>query len=765
MAKRSGRRPAKSTPARSGPSRAARPARLARPTRVTGTTRPIRETPLVAREIYGIAAFATGLVLLIALLRGAEGLLTGPVAVLLRYAFGIGSYLLPLMLIGWGLTFFVGDAATWREGRIAAGLAVVLVAVIGLAHMGVGPKDRFAAEALRSHGGVIGAALVHGLTLLLGRIPSYVVLLAAVLCGIVATSLLSVRSTVGRAVQCVRRVLQSSGEASAGRGEGTGGAAARVGSGRRRLADTGAGGSPEPTERLAPAKEARPEPRFTTSFEVESAKPTEQLELASATEAAGQGYRLPPLTLLKRTRPRPAGHKRTVEECKRLLVQTLADFDVEATIEDVVVGPTVTLFELAPAPGVKVNRIQALARDIGLALATAEVRIAPIPGKAALGVEVPNEARDLVTVGDVLASEQAQAAPSVLSVAIGKDTAGNAVLADLGDMPHLLIAGATGQGKSVAINAILVSLLVRATPRQVRLILIDPKRIELAAYRDLPHLLVPVTSEAKKAANALMWAVSEMEERYKRLESVGAKKIEHYNAIVAKRTDDELEPLPYIVIVIDELADLMMVSSVEVEGAVQRLSQMARAVGIHLVLATQRPSTDVITGLIKANITTRIAMKVGSSIDSRVILDQPGADKLVGKGDMLLLQPERGKPLRVQGAYVSELEIEQVVAYIKQQAEPDYHEEILAAVEQHVELAYDDPMLARAIELVLSTEMGSTSMLQRRLKLGYTRAARLMDMMEQLGIVGPPDGSKPREVLISEEAWRAMQGDGPEEAS
>lgn len=709
----------------------------------------------VSREVYGIAAVATSLVLGLTLAVGSDGMLVRPISAVLRYAFGVGAYLLPVLLLAWGLTFFF-LRIEWREDRVAAGLAVMFLSAIGLAHMAVPMVSMFDRVAYESHGGVVGAALAYGLTTLLGQLGSYVVLLAGMLAGAVLTSLFSVSGTVERLGAGVLKLAQRQG---AQTGPAAADAAARKAASRRRLASMREAVG-ETTERLtSPVKEAI-EPAFQQTTEASPDGLSEQLALTQVPK--GEGYHLPPMTLLKRTRERPAGQQRTVDDYKRLLVQTLADFDVEATIGEVVVGPTVTVFEVVPAPGVKVGRIQALSRDIGLALATSDVRIAPVPGKAALGVEVPNEARDLVTVGDVLAAPDAAPHAPPLTVAIGKDTAGNPVVADLGDMPHLLIAGATGQGKSVSINAILVTLLMRTTPAQVRLILIDPKRIELAAYRDLPHLLVPVVVESKKAASALQWAVAEMEHRYRELEAAGVRKLDQYNAAVAKGTDPRVEAkeeLPYIVIVIDELADLMMISSAQVEGAVQRLSQMARAVGIHLVLATQRPSTDVITGLIKANITTRVAMKVGSSIDSRVILDSPGADKLVGKGDMLLMQPERGKPLRVQGAFVSEEEIEAIVTYIKSQAEPEYHEEILEDAGGSGGLECDDPMLEQAIEVVLATQMGSTSMLQRRLKLGYTRAARLMDMMEQLGIVGPPDGSKPREVLMDEDTWRIVRGE------
>ena len=428
-------------------------------------------------------------------------------------------------------------------------------------------------------------------------------------------------------------------------------------------------------------------------------------------------------------------------------------------------GPTVTLFEIDIAKGVKVNRITVLADDLALALAASTVRIlAPIPGKSLVGVEVPNERRTTVTLGDVIGGTP-QGVGGPLMLAIGKDVAGDSVVADLSTMPHLLIAGSTGTGKSVCINAILVSLIMRSTPAEVRLILIDPKRIELSLYNGVPHLYVPVVTEPKEAASALAWAVSEMDSRLKKMQKAGARNIGMYNGLVQEgRAPEGAEEMPYLVIVIDELADLMMVAAKEVEDSICRLAQLARAAGIHLVVATQRPSTDIITGLIKTNIVNRIAFAVASSIDSRVILDQPGAEKLVGKGDMLYSTPEWHKPKRIQGAFVSEDEISAVVDHLKkQQAEPDYHDEILhlrvASVGGGIEGDEDDdPLLWEAADIVVASGIGSTSLLQRRLKVGYARAGRIMDMLEMKGLVGPPDGSKPREVLADIEDLESDQG-------
>jgi S-DNA-T family DNA segregation ATPase FtsK/SpoIIIE len=421
------------------------------------------------------------------------------------------------------------------------------------------------------------------------------------------------------------------------------------------------------------------------------------------------------------------------------------------------------MYEIELDPGIKVNRVTALSDDLALALAAPTVRIlAPIPGKSYVGIEVPNVGRSTVTLGDVLYGP-AMNDPRPLLLAIGKDVAGDQILADLAPMPHLLIAGATGTGKSVCVNALITSLLMRATPAELRLILIDPKRIELSLYNGIPHLYVPVVTEAKEAASALHWAVGEMELRLKKLGKVGARNVAQYNTLVrAGKGPDGATELPYLVIVIDELADLMMVAAREVEDSVVRLAQLARAAGIHLIVATQRPSADIITGLIKANITNRIAFAVSQGIDSRVILDQSGAEKLVGKGDLLFSTQEWSKPKRIQGAFVSEEEIIAVVAHLKAQADPDYHEEILhlkvgAGTAAGATEGDDDPLLWEAADIVVTSGLGSTSMLQRRLKVGYARAGRIMDMLEARGVVGQPDGSKPREVLVDVEDLESLK--------
>jgi len=515
-------------------------------------------------------------------------------------------------------------------------------------------------------------------------------------------------------------------------------------------------------------KRGRKGPKEVSGLPIEGDAEPEQLEIALPPDAAPSNWKLPTLKLLDRS-DSEAIDRRVVEETGRRLEHALAEHGVETRLVGMTVGPTVTRFELELGPGVKVARVTSLHKDIAYAMATPDVRIlAPIPGKQAIGVEIPNARKQLVTVGDILASAEARNAVHPLEVAIGRDIDGRSVMANLAGMPHILIAGATGAGKSSCLNSLLTSILMRSTPDQVRMILVDPKRVEMGQYNKLPHLLTEVVTNPKKAANALAWAVREMERRYDLLANCGFRDITGYNAAFDR---GELQPglgedvtyhrLPFILVVIDELADLMMVAARDVEESVCRLAQMARAVGIHLVIATQRPSVNVITGLIKANVPSRIAFAVSSLTDSRVILDQPGAERLLGKGDMLLLGPSSSIAQRVQGSWVNESEVRQVVAHWRRQApEVTYDEQVLGTDEATPGGSGsgsgsgggdgdDDDLVAQAMELVVRSQLGSTSMLQRKLRVGFARAGRLMDLLEQRGVVGPSTGSKARDVLMT----------------
>lgn len=471
-------------------------------------------------------------------------------------------------------------------------------------------------------------------------------------------------------------------------------------------------------------------------------------------------FKLPSLDLLDAPPPiEERKIKDNLEESSRILEETLQDFGVEAKVVRVDQGPVITRYELEPAAGVKVNKITTLSDDISLAMKAQSVRIvAPIPGKGTVGIEVPNTSSEMVFLKDVLASDEFQKSDYKLTLALGKDISGNAVITDLAVMPHLLIAGTTGSGKTVCVNTLILSLLFRYTPNEVKFIMVDPKMVELAVYNGLPHLICPVVTDAKKVQGALSWVVNEMEGRYRMFAKIGARNIDSYNEKIGDLpvpSEESAEPAPkklsYIIVIIDELADLMAVAQANIENAIMRLAQLSRAVGIHIVLATQRPSVDVITGVIKANFPARISFKVASKVDSRTVLDMNGADKLLGRGDMLFIEPGASKPVRAQGSLVSDKEIDKVVNFIKAQAEPMYNEEILVNIEAKStsggRVMEKDELFDEAVKMVIETKQASVSMLQRRLGLGYTRAARLIDFMEQEGIVGPYRGSKPREIL------------------
>ena len=479
-------------------------------------------------------------------------------------------------------------------------------------------------------------------------------------------------------------------------------------------------------------------------------------------------YNFPPVSLLQEPAPQGKGAtRRQLDLIADKLEKTLMSFGVEAKVTNITRGPTVIRYELTPAVGVKVSKIVNLADDIALNLAAKSIRIeAPIPGKGTVGIEVPNDTKEAVYIKDVIVSDKFKKAESKLAFALGKDTSGDVTIGDIAKMPHVLVAGATGSGKSVCINSILTSILYKAKPSEVKLILIDPKMVELSGYNGIPHLLIPVVTDPKKAAGALDWAVNEMESRYAKFAEAGVKEIKGYNKLMER--DASGKRLPQIVIVIDELADLMMVCANDVETSICRIAQKARAAGMHLVIATQRPSVDVITGVIKANIPSRIAFTVSSQVDSRTILDQVGAETLLGKGDMLYFPTGEMKPQRMQGAFVSETEVENIVTFIKGSSEAKYSEDIIEHIEKQgkVNKGVEDPdaeeddadaLLDAAIELVVDMGQASASMLQRRFKIGYSRAGRIVDQMEARGIVSGYEGSKPRQVLITKEEWEELK--------
>ncbi|MEJ7583746.1 MAG: DNA translocase FtsK [Acidimicrobiales bacterium] len=645
------------------------------------------------------------------------------------------------------------------------GGVVLCLAGLGLLHLGRGaPAFAEGGSALRDGAGAVGAAVGEPLQAGLATVGAAFVLVMALLGGLLLVSRTSLPTAL--------RITAA----------GLGPAVATLGRAIGSLFHVGSEGGPPADDTPDPpsaspriydqdsdrslATELGPEPRTAPLPEPDVAP--EQLEIALGPAGQPSVWKLPPAKLLAHTGAQ-AVDRSAVEETGRGLEHALAEHGVETRLVGMTVGPTVTRYELELGPGVKVARVTSLHKDIAYAMATPDVRIlAPIPGKQAIGVEIPNARKQLVTVGDILVSEEARRAVHPLEVAVGRDIAGKSVLTNLATMPHVLIAGATGAGKSSCINSLITSILMRSTPDQVRMILVDPKRVELVQYNRLPHLLTEVVTNPKKAANALAWAVREMERRYDLLSEAGFRDLNGYNAafdrgeLAPEKTDGhQYVRLPFILIIVDELNDLMMVAARDVEDSITRIAQMARAVGIHLVVATQRPSVNVITGVIKANIPARWAFAVSSLADSRVILDQPGAERLLGRGDMLLLGPASSIPKRIQAAWVTEDEVRKVAAHwIRQAPEVSYDEHVQGSEAGPGSGAGagggsgdedDEELVAQAMELIVRSQLGSTSMLQRKLRVGFARAGRLMDLLEQRGVVGPSEGSKARAVLMTVE--------------
>jgi S-DNA-T family DNA segregation ATPase FtsK/SpoIIIE len=821
-------------------------------------------------DLWGIALLTTGVLGAMAIYADALGPAGHGVRTDLGSLLGFGRFVLPAAFAAAGIMIFAGRS--WRErsepepARLGLGLALTLAGVGGLAELAGGSPPLGAAPSrLAGAGGWIGVAVGRPLEDALGEWGASVVLVAVLAVALVVFTGVSVREgahgvtvlsrTVSGLFRRDREETDSSNEdALAGFKPGAGPETGETGALTvQKPAEQDIHGATDPAAFDAEAAPATSEtsggvPGVPPPTEVSDARETvgavtsgrpggppvaptagaHQLELNLGVPAGE--WRLPPTKLLSRSRPQQLDRSE-VAAAGAALVAALAVHGVDTRLVGYTVGPTVTRFELELASGVKVARVTSLAKDIAYSMASPDVRIlAPIPGRSAIGVEVPNRRRQLVTLGDVLSSEEARRAGHPLEVALGRDIAGRSVMTNLAEMPHILISGATGAGKSSCINSLVTSILMRATPEEVRMILVDPKRVELGQYNGLPHLLTQVVVDPKKAANALAWAVAEMERRYDILAEAGMRDITGYNEAVglgeleegeafadadasadadadasaeshpsvrssSAKCEDSLgssvsgpaewsdsaeelstvegassavaapkmpmdsvhlrRHLPYVLVVVDELNDLMMVAARDVEESVCRIAQMARAVGIHLVLATQRPSVDVITGLIKANIPSRLAFSVSSLADSRVILDQPGAERLIGKGDMLLLGASSSVPRRIQGPWVTQSEVRAVVAHWRRQRQPDYIEGVASSTETSLGAnavgEEDEELLTAAMELVVRSQLGSTSMLQRKLRVGFSRAGRLMDLLERRGIVGPSEGSKARAVLMTPE--------------
>jgi S-DNA-T family DNA segregation ATPase FtsK/SpoIIIE len=683
-------------------------------------------------------------------------------------AVGRLAILTPVLLAFFAFRFFKSPDDKAANGRIIIGSLLLITSSTALVHIINPTSVGTGATAMREGGGWIGYGISTPLVALVTdilAIPILILIFLFSLLVVTATPLSSVMAFLGQIFGTSRAKITSViEERREKRSESF------------EISETPPFESPLVQEfvnhpdQSSGEDEPIDEEDFDQEFTVEIPKPEEPKKAARPVQlllSSTDSYVLPAMDLL-RSGPPSKGKSKANDTVVESLTEVFAQFEIDCEVTGFMRGPTVTRYEVELGSGVKVEAITALTKNIAYAVASSDVRIlSPIPGKSAVGIEIPNSDREIVSLGDVLRSGVAGNDHHPMLIALGKDVEGNFVCANLAKMPHLLVAGATGAGKSSMINSLVTSILMRATPNDVRLILIDPKRVELNAYEGIPHLMAPIITNPKKAAEALAWVVREMDIRYDDLSTYGFRHVDDFNKAVrsgkltaAPDAESPLEPYPYLLVVIDELADLMMIAAREVEDSIVRITQLARAAGIHLVIATQRPSVDIVTGLIKANIPSRLSFATSSLADSRVILDSPGAEKLVGQGDGLFLPMGASKPVRIQGAYVSEREIESIVNHVKEQLKPMYREDILKPVATNRviedDVGDDLDLLLQAVELVVTTQFGSTSMLQRKLRVGFAKAGRLMDLMESRGIVGPSEGSKARTVLVKPEELESV---------
>ncbi|MFL1426633.1 MULTISPECIES: DNA translocase FtsK [unclassified Nocardiopsis] len=761
--------------------------------------------PDLRRDGAGLLLLAAGVLVAAAVWWESAGPLPEYTRLVVVGAFGTFSPILPLLFLPLAIRLMRTPGAS-REGdagRLFIGTSAILLGLLGLIHIANGiPQPSEGLEALQDAGGLIGFVASGPLSAVITPWLTGVLLALVLVFGILVVTSTPIRRIPERLQTLFGALMER--DAGPDAGIGILGAEREAKPARKRrsrkkaeeaaAAETVAGDHERPydspvvpEEPIAPALTDEEEAAAQAAAAARDAKggrkgrkklpvpdptpaPAVTEQLAIPSRVVEGDYELPPPVMLKPgspVKPRTKANDDVVDALTGVLTQ----FGIDAEVTGFTRGPTVTRYEIELGPAVKVEKVTALTKNISLAVKSADVRIqSPIPGKSAIGVEIPNTDKDIVSLGDVLGSPAATSDDHPMLVGLGKDVEGNNVVANLAKMPHVLVAGATGAGKSTCINGLITSLMMRAAPDEVRMILVDPKRVELTMYEGIPHLITPIITNPKRAAEALQWVVGEMDRRYDDLAASGYRHIDDFNAAVRTGeltaplgSERVYEPYPYLLVIVDELADLMMVAPRDVEDSVVRITQLARAAGIHLVLATQRPSVDVVTGLIKANVPSRLAFATSSLADSRVILDQPGAEKLVGKGDALFLPMGAGKPIRLQNAWVSEKEIRAIVDHCKKQAEPSYREDVAVAdtkkKEIDEEIGDDLDLLLQAVELVVTTQFGSTSMLQRKLRVGFAKAGRLMDLMESRDVVGPSEGSKARDVLVTPDDLPAVLTD------
>ncbi len=744
------------------------------------------------RDIIGIGLVALGAVVLVSLVYGQQGtgFLPQIVSQCLLLAFGVGAYLTPVILLALGVLYML-ESRDLGDMRTAMGLGLLFLIVIILFQLSIPLEDFFAREAAISGGGYVGAALGWLLVKVVGQWGSYIILFAVGIITVLLITRVSVQGLAGRTVSMLtagsvrarRTVSRNLPGRDAGLRARAEKAVRRNSSARRSLRgprvqlEDDEVPSDAATEEEESSGRRRPEgsnPGLvaesktddTPASQQQSGRP--QLQLVSEPT----GFTPPPLTLLSKEGMDLQTSEMHAETAERIikLEDTLQSFGIQATVRDYECGPVLTRYEVEPEKGIRVNKIARLADDLAMSLAAVDVRVeAPIPGKSAIGIEVPNEHRSVVSLRGLMELELFKDYDGALPIALGRDIAGGPVITDLMPMPHLLVAGATGAGKSICLHTVILSLIMTHAPRELKLILVDPKRVELTIYDGIPHLMAPVVYSVREAADVLHKAIMEMEKRYDKFALKGVSNLPEYNQLAQmpkEHAADEFRPFPRVVIIIDELADLMMQARAEFEYSICRIAQLARATGIHLVIATQRPAANIITGNIKANMPSRIALAVASNVDSRVILDTQGAERLIGSGDMLFAPLDAPKPRRIQGAFVRREDIARVVDYLCRQGEPEFEIEPTIPSDEDdyaAELEASDELLEAAAEYIISEDQASVSMLQRRFKIGYARAGRLIDMLERAGICGPHQGSKPREVIGTMAVLREHQAaaDGP----